>query len=107
MKIFIKQLSFKCIIGILPHERIKKQKVLIDATFNFDGEKMSINYAKVARDIKKIFKQKRFYTIEESLVFTQKELKKNYPDIKKIKLNIYKPQALKNCIVGVGLNKKY
>ena len=36
MKIEIEQLTFKCIIGILDFERVKKQKVIINLSFDYD-----------------------------------------------------------------------
>ncbi|NCB13429.1 MAG: dihydroneopterin aldolase, partial [Erysipelotrichia bacterium] len=46
MKIEISNLTFKCIIGILDFERIKKQKVMIDLSFEYQFSKDNfINYA--------------------------------------------------------------
>ena len=54
MKIYIEQLTFKTIIGILPFERIKKQRVIIDITFDYKFEKGSfIDYSEIAQDVKK------------------------------------------------------
>ena len=39
MKIEISDLTFKCIIGILDFERIKKQKVIINISFEYDFSK--------------------------------------------------------------------
>ena len=36
MKIDIENLEFKCIIGILDFERVKKQKVIINLSFEYD-----------------------------------------------------------------------
>jgi len=49
MKIHINDLSFKCIIGILDFERIKKQKVIINLSFEYEFSKDKfINYAEVS-----------------------------------------------------------
>ncbi|WP_423243523.1 dihydroneopterin aldolase [Aliarcobacter butzleri] len=40
MKIDIENLEFKCIIGILDFERVKKQKVIINLSFEYDFSMM-------------------------------------------------------------------
>jgi len=39
MQVFIEDLSFKTIIGILPIERIKKQQVIINISFEYNFSK--------------------------------------------------------------------
>lgn len=47
MKIDIENLEFKCIIGILDFERVKKQKVIINLSFDYDfGKDNFIDYSK-------------------------------------------------------------
>ena len=54
MKIEIEQLTFKCIIGILDFERVKKQKVIINLSFDYDFSKDNfIDYSEVANLVKK------------------------------------------------------
>ncbi len=108
MNICIDKLEFNCIIGILPSERKKKQKVSIKANIHFnDSNKILIDYAKLSFFIKKIFKKQKFYTIEKSLTHVSKKIRKKYPCIKKIYLKISKPNALKNCLISVSIIKKY
>ena len=48
MKIQISNLTFKAIIGILDFERIKKQKVIINLSFEYEFSKDKfIDYAEV------------------------------------------------------------
>jgi dihydroneopterin aldolase len=63
MKIEISDLTFKCIIGILDFERIKKQKVIINISFEYEfSENTFINYAEISQLIKKTMKEKKFLT---------------------------------------------
>ncbi len=53
MKIEISDLTFKCIIGILDFERTKKQKVIVNISFEYNFSKdMFINYAEISELIK-------------------------------------------------------
>jgi len=103
MRVSIKELSFKTIIGILPFERKKTQKVLVDIDFDYfftkDSEKF-IDYSKVAKLIKKTMKKKQFLLIEDAIIFLEKKLYKKYI-ISNLNLKITKPNILSDCSVSV------
>lgn len=101
MKVSIKELTFNCIIGILPFEREKKQRVVINCSFSYkysNGE--FIDYSLVASDIEKIMKKKQFELLEEAVLHLKKKLTTKYK-ITKLKLSIAKPDILKHCIVTI------
>lgn len=102
MKISIEKLTFKCIIGILDFERIKKQRVVIDIFFEYDflNKDSFIDYSKVAAKVEKTMKEKKFELLEDAIATIEKQLKKKYP-IKNLKIKISKPDILKNCIVSL------
>jgi len=103
MKIKIQNVTFDCIIGILPFERKTKQKVIINVSFKYkfkDNE--FINYADIANYIEETMKKEEFLLIEDALLFIKKHLKSQY-SINKLKLSISKPNILDNCEVSVTL----
>ncbi|MCT7910979.1 dihydroneopterin aldolase [Arcobacter lacus] len=102
MKIDIENLTFKCIIGILDFERVKKQKVIINLSFeyNFSNDKF-IDYAQVADLLKKTMKKEKFQLIEDAVLYLTKLLNQTY-EIKNLKLKISKPTILKDCIVSLS-----
>ena len=103
MKVTIANLKFKTIIGILNFERKKSQKVIVDCSFEYKFDKDSkefIDYSKVANIIKKTMKKKRFYLIEDAILFIEKKLYKKFK-IKNLKIKITKPDILRDCIVSV------
>lgn len=104
MKIFIQNLTFNCIIGLLQKERKIPQKVLIDICIK--SEKF-IDYSKVCIDVENLYKEKKFFTLEQSLKKTIKFLKKRYPKMQQIKIKIKKPTIIHNAIVGAKLKKTY
>ena len=84
IKIHLKNLRFKCIIGLLECERIKKQKVKINLSLKADE---FIDYAELAELLKTQMKKQKFYKIEDGLIF--------FKDFLKLKLQILKPQVFK------------
>ena len=104
MKVFIKDLSFKTIIGILPFERVKKQKVLVDISFSYkfdDSNKVFIDYSIVANMVKKTMKKKKFELIEEAIETLEEKLQTKFK-LSSVELKITKPDILKDCIVSVS-----
>ncbi len=102
MKIEIEQLTFKCIIGILDFERVKKQKVIINLSFDYDFSKDNfIDYSEVANLVKKSMKKNKFKLLEDAVKTIKKALEDSYT-IKNLKLKISKPNILKDCIVSIS-----
>lgn len=101
MKIEISNLTFKAIIGILDFERIKKQKIIINLSFeyNFSNDDF-INYAQVANLVEKTIKKEKFLLLEDAILHLETLLNKTY-NITNLKIKISKPNILKNCIVSL------
>lgn len=103
MKVSIKELSFKTIIGILPFEREHPQKVVVNVNFEYiyyKEDKKFIDYSKVAKVIKKTMKVKQFKLIEDAIIFLEKKLYKKY-NISALNIQITKPDILPDCTVSV------
>ncbi|MDD2290972.1 MAG: dihydroneopterin aldolase [Aliarcobacter sp.] len=101
MKIEISDLTFKCIIGILDFERIKKQKVIIDLSFEYNFSKDNfINYAEISALIEKTMKKEKFLLLEDAILHLESLLNNNYK-ITNLNIKISKPTILKNCIVSL------
>jgi len=103
LKINIKDLTFNCIIGILPFERKKKQKVVIDISLKYfydTNNSLFIDYSKIVTFVQKRMIKKRFKLIENAILYIRKKLKKRYK-MKKIKIKISKPNILSNCVVSI------
>ena len=102
MKIEISDLTFKCIIGILDFERIKKQKVIVNISFEYTfSEDKFINYAEVVTLIKTTIKKEKFLLLEDAILYLENLLNKNY-SINNLFIKISKPNILKNCIVSLS-----
>ncbi len=103
LKVNIDNLTFKCIIGILPVERKKKQKVIINISFEYfyhdDGQNF-IDYSEVAKIVETTMKKNKFKLIEDAILYIRKKLKKQFT-IKNLTLKISKPDILSNCVVSV------
>ena len=102
MKIKISKLTFKCIIGLLDFERITKQKVIINISFEYEfKENNFIDYAQVSNLIKKIMKKKKFELLETAITHLEQKLNNLY-NIHNLKIKITKPDILKDCIVSLS-----
>jgi dihydroneopterin aldolase len=101
MKIEISDLTFKCIIGILDFERTKKQKVIVNISFEYNFSKdMFINYAEISELIKTTMKEKKFLLLEDAILYFENLLNNRYK-INNLHIKISKPKILKNCIVSL------
>jgi 7,8-dihydroneopterin aldolase/epimerase/oxygenase len=103
LKINIDELSFLCIIGILEHERITPQKVVVNLSFyyNFNIKtKDFIDYSKVALFVEKSMKELKFELIEDAILYLKENLTKKY-QMQNLIIKISKPDILPNCIVSV------
>ena len=103
MKVKIENLTFNCIIGILPFEREKEQKVVINCTFTYKYKNSNfIDYSKVAQDIENVMVEKKFELLEDALLDLKKLLNSKY-SMKKLKISIQKPDILPKCKVSITL----
>ena len=104
MKVYIQNLTFDTIIGILDFERTTPQKVIVNISFKYKFDKQTkdfVNYAEVASLIEKLMKEKQYLLIEDAILDIRKNLKDIF-NIKDIKLKITKPNILTNCTVSVS-----
>ena len=103
MKIYIEDLSFKCIIGILDFERVNKQKVVINLSFDYEfKDNLFINYAEVSDLIKTTMKKRKFLLLEDAIISLKEIIDTKY-SISNLKLKITKPDILKDCKVSLSL----
>lgn len=102
MKIEIEKLEFKCIIGILDFERVKKQRISLNLSFDYEFENGSfIDYAELVELVKKHIKQGKFGLLEEALISLKSLLQKTYK-INNLKIKLSKLDILKDCVVSVS-----
>ncbi len=106
--ITIKDLTFEAIIGILQQERLKAQRVVVDAKLTYYKEgKTFINYAQVAKLIETQMQKAKYFLLEEALDALVLEIKREFTTISSINLKICKPDILDNCEVSVEIFKNY
>ena len=103
MTIYIENLTFKCIVGILDFERKKRQRVIVHLSFDYEFKDGSfIDYAEVSELVKRTMKDKKFKLLEDA-VKTLSELIKNKYEVENLQLKISKPNILKDCVVSLSL----
>lgn len=102
MRIDIERLTFDTIIGILEHERLTPQKVIINLWIEYEYTDQFINYAEVSHDVESHVKEQQFLLLEDALESLSKNLQKNFPLIKKLFIKITKPSIMPNSEVSVS-----
>jgi dihydroneopterin aldolase len=84
VKIEIKDLTFRTIIGILPYERKIPQKVVVDAVIEYDYKNRDfLDYAMLVEKIKTLMRVSKFELLEDAVLTLKRELKAEYVSIKK------------------------
>lgn len=101
MKVEIENLTFKCIVGILDFERVKKQKVIVNISFEYDFNGSFIDYAEVAKIVENDMKEKKFKLLEDAILYFENLLNNKYK-INNLNIKISKPNIIKNCIVSLS-----
>jgi len=107
MQIRIKELRILAIIGILDFERKTPQEIIINlwADYSFkDG--IFVDYSKIASFIEEHIKSQKFGLLEDALTFLEKALRDSF-NIKNIKIELIKPNILKNCEVSISNFDKF
>lgn len=102
MKIYIEDLEFLCIIGILDFERTMAQKVIITLTIDYTYEHEFINYADVVDCIKNTMIEKKYFLIEDALLELTQLLKNKFTLLESLYLKITKPSILSDAKVSVS-----
>ena len=102
MKIYIEDLKFQCIIGILDFERVTPQDVVINITIEYDYKNEFINYADVSQTVKNTMISQKFELIEEALDNLSLKLTQEFTSINTLDIKITKPSILPDCKVSVS-----
>jgi dihydroneopterin aldolase len=101
-KIEIDSLEFDTIIGILAHERVSTQRVVVEFSGEYEMSSDFINYVDIRDTIINNMNEKKFELLESALDDTIALIAQNYKELKNIYLKISKPDILDNCNVSVS-----
>lgn len=107
MKVYIENLCFACIVGILDFERVTPQDVILDVEFEYEYKSKFINYAEVAELVKFHMQEEKFELLEEALLSLFELLKNHYKNISTLFIKITKPSILPDCQVSVSDFRNY
>ena len=102
MTIYVEDLKFQCIVGILDFERITKQDVIINIKIEYAFDAAFINYALVVDLVKSSMIENKFLLLEDALSQLSDSLKKEFLTIDSLYIKITKPSILPDCRVSVS-----
>lgn len=103
MTLLIENLVLEIIIGILPSEREKKQKIILNAELDYDYQGEYLNYVEIVEFLTFELQNNQYQLLEVALQDLHSKLRQNFTNLQNISLSIQKPEILKNCIVGAKL----
>jgi len=103
MTIYVDDLKFQCIIGILDFERVTPQEVIVNLSAEYTYKKeYFINYAEIVDIVKNNLIQNKYYLLEDALNHLIETLCANFSAIEKISIKITKPSILADAKVSVS-----
>ena len=100
--ITLEDLCLECIIGILPLEREKQQKVIVNAEFVVNE---ILDYRALRECIQEGFKQE-FYYLEDAHQYFQNTIPKSFPQVNEFWIKIAKPEIFTDCNVAISTHYK-
>ncbi len=110
----IDELTVHCVIGIIESERLRDQRIFIDAELDtdFDAAAASdhiddtINYAVAAEHLTRLAVDGRFYLVEAYVSRATQMLLERYPQLTRVRVTVRKPDILPQArSVGVSLER--
>lgn len=107
MTLIIQDLNSEVIIGILPFEREKPQKIHLNIELEYAYRGEYINYVEVVDLVLSELKERKYGLLEEALEDLTVKLKTSFPQILSSLICIKKLEILTNCIVGAKKRKLY
>ncbi|MDE5602544.1 MAG: dihydroneopterin aldolase [Helicobacter sp.] len=103
-EIALENLCFEAILGILPFERINKQKIQIDSRFTYYTYSKNdfLDYRLLKDFLQDSFEQ-NFHLLEEVLEYFFEEIPKRFPQITFFCIKITKLEIFNNCKVSMQI----
>jgi len=104
-KISLRDLTFDCIIGILPHERKNEQPIVLNVALWLDftlaarNEDLAqtIDYAQLAEDLKRFVRLSCFQLEETLVVKCAERILEQHPLAQAVEVSVRKPCAIPGC----------
>ena len=104
ISVFVDNLEFDTIIGLLDFERVNSQKICVSMEFEACE---FVDYAAVCGITQREFNENKFYKIEDALEYFAIKFKAIYPSLTKFYMKISKIEIVPNAIVGAKILKNY
>ena len=104
ISVFVDNLEFDTIIGLLDFERVNSQKICVSMEFEACE---FVDYATVCEITQREFNENKFYKVEDALEYFAIKFKATYPSLTKFYMNISKIEIVPNAIVGAKILKNY
>ncbi len=107
--VYIHNLVFEAILGILEFERLKPQKISVDLDLFYTQlpSKAYLDYMEIQELIQKMMQENQYLLIEDALKDLSQILKTRYSEISELFLKISKLEISPNSQVGASVKICY
>lgn len=106
--VFLRDFRLNARVGILPNELESSQKIILNIEILYEKKNNYIlDYAALHRLICDIFLQNRFDYLESCLEYLFQKITSNFKYLKKLNIEISKPEILLNCTPSVRKEEIY
>ncbi|MFP6054752.1 dihydroneopterin aldolase [Helicobacter pylori] len=107
--VYIHNLVFEAILGILEFERLKPQKISVDLDLFYTQlpNRTYLDYMEIQELIQKMMQEKQYFLIEDALKDLSHVLKTCYKEITELYLKISKLEISPNSQVGASVKIRY
>ena len=99
----IKNLRTTCIVGVNPHERQRKQPVILNITILQCTDDFASQYMEIVDQVIQLVESTAFQTLEALTTYVVENLFKITPTINKVEVRIEKPKAM-TFVRGAGVS---
>ena len=112
----LEKLEVDCIVGILPFERVKEQKVFLDVSMEIDFQvpasteqvEDTIDYTFISQELTDLVKTSRYQLIETMAVECADLILDRHPLVQRVSVAVHKPAAVpmaKDTVVKYGKHR--
>jgi dihydroneopterin aldolase len=98
----LERLAVRCIVGILPFERVTEQDIFLDVAMELDfapaaeSEHVSdtVDYASLAKDLSALVRERKFQLIETMAESCAALVLDAHPRVERVRVAVHKPAAV-------------
>lgn len=98
----LERLAIRCIVGILPFERVTEQDIFLDISMDLDfaaaaaseDVRDTVDYASLAESLATLVRERRFQLVETMAEACAASVLETRPQVRRVRVAVHKPAAV-------------